>query len=184
MDRDLVLRARAGDHAAFSELAGRAIGRLTTVARVILRDEYLAQDAVQDALVDAWRDLRGLRDPDRFEAWLHRILVRACHTRARSQWRRDRIEVALEPSVDPAQPAFGSTEGRDQIERALARLSPEHRAVLVATYFLDLPVRDAAHALDIPIGTMKSRLSRASALLRAALEADARLDGAPQEQFA
>lgn len=184
MDRDLVLRARGGDHVAFSELARRMIGPLTTVARVILHDEYLAQDAVQDALVDAWKDLRGLRDPDRFEAWLHRILVRACHTRARSQWRRDRVEVALEDAVDPPQPPFGSTEGRDQIERALGRLSPEHRAVLVATYFLDLPTKDAALALDIPIGTMKSRLSRASALLRAAIEADARLDLAPQEQLA
>ena len=184
MDRDLVLRARDGDHAAFSEIAGRVIGRLTTVARVILRDEYQAQDAVQDALVDAWRDLRGLRDPDRFDAWLHRILVRACHTRARREWRRDRVEVALDPGVDPPDRPPSTAESRDQIERALARLSPEHRAVIVATYFLDLSPKEGAAALEIPYGTMKSRLSRASALLRAALEADERLELVREEQFA
>jgi RNA polymerase sigma-70 factor (ECF subfamily) len=184
VDRDLVLRARGGDHAAFSEIARRTIGRLTTVARVILHDEYLAQDAVQDAFVDAWRDLRGLRDPDRFDAWLHRILVRACHTRARSEWRRDRVEIALTPAVDPPDRPGGNTERRDQVERALARLSPEHRAALVATYYLDLTLKDGAAALDIPIGTMKTRVRRGSELLRAALEADERLELVPGEQFA
>src|ERR1700741_140953 len=112
MDRDLVLRARAGDHAAFSELAQRTIGRLTTVARAILRDEYLAQAAVQDALVDAGRDLRGLREPDRFDAWIHRILVRACRLRARREWRRDRIEGVLGSDVDVPDRALLMTEGR------------------------------------------------------------------------
>lgn len=184
MDLELVLRARAGDHAAFSEIAARVIGRLTTVARAILRDEYLAQDAVQDALVDAWRDLRGLRDPERFDAWLHRILVRACHVRARREWRRDRVEITLTPSVDPPDASSRSAESRDQIERALARLSPEHRAALVATYFLDLTLKDGAAALDIPVSTMKSRVRRGSELLRAVLEADERLDPVRQEQFA
>jgi RNA polymerase sigma-70 factor (ECF subfamily) len=182
MDRDLVLRARAGDHAAFSELARRVIGRLTTVARVILRDEYLAQDAVQDALVDAWRDLRGLRDPDRFDAWLHRILVRTCRARARREWRRDRIEVALDADLDAPDQRAGMPESRDQIERALDRLSPEHRAVIVATYFLDLSLKESAAALDLPYDTLKSRLRRASALLRAALEADDRLELVREEQ--
>jgi RNA polymerase sigma-70 factor, ECF subfamily len=95
--RDLVVRAREGDRDAFSELAARSIGRLTAVARMILRNEYAAQDAVQDALIDAWRSLPGLRDPDRFEAWMRRLLVRACFNGARRSTRRDAVEIRLTP---------------------------------------------------------------------------------------
>ena len=83
MDRDLVIRAREGDHDAFAQLAARSIGRLNALARLILTDYSRAEDAVQDALVDAWRDFRGLRDPDRFDAWLNRILIRACQNARR-----------------------------------------------------------------------------------------------------
>ena len=168
MDRRLVLRAREGDHSAFSEMAALSIGHLTAVARLILHDEYRAQDAVQEALVAAWREIRGLRDPDRLEAWLHRLLVRACYRQARTEWRRDTIEIRLTPIHDATlQGAQGAIEARDQLARALRRLPEAQRAVLVLTYYVDLPLADAAGVLGIPIGTMKSRLNRATAALRA-----------------
>src|SRR5207344_399019 len=88
MDRDLVVRARGGDRDAFARLAAAAITNLDAVARMITRDPERAKDAVQEALARAWRDLPGLRDPDRFDAWLRRLLVRACideFRRARSR---------------------------------------------------------------------------------------------------
>jgi RNA polymerase sigma-70 factor (ECF subfamily) len=170
-----VVRAREGDHDAFSELAARSIGRLTAAARMILRDEYGAQDAVQDTLVEAWRSLPGLRDPDRFEAWLRKLLVRACFSRARRSTRRSQVEIRLTPADEPA---IGGVEQdlaiHDQLERGLARISAEQRAVVVLVYYLDLPLAEAAQAIGIPIGTTKSRLNRATHALRAAIEADER----------
>src|SRR6186997_1591353 len=95
--RDLVIRARDGDRDAFSALAAQSLGRLTAVARMILRDEYAAQDAVQDACIQAWRSLPGLRDPDKFEAWIRRLLVRACFDRTRRSKRVDAVEIRLTP---------------------------------------------------------------------------------------
>ena len=175
MDRELVIRAQGGDHDAFAALASLAIGRLHTLARLILRDMARADDAVQDALLSAWLDIRGLRDPDRFEAWLTRLLIRACYRAAGRERRRRVIETELRPSDAPVV-ADGVTHLalRDQIERGFRRLSPEQRAVLVLHHFEGLSDRDAADALGIPVGTMKSRLNRATAALRAALEADER----------
>jgi RNA polymerase sigma-70 factor, ECF subfamily len=175
MDQALVVRAKEGDHDAFSQLAAAAIGRLTAVARLILRDEDRAQDAVQDALVDAWRDIRALRDPARLDAWLHRLVVHACYSQARRARRRSVIEVSLVPNMAPAAASgLRELETHDQLERGLRRLSTEQRAVLVLTYYLDLPLAEAAAILGIPLGTMKSRLHRATDALRAALEADDR----------
>ena len=92
--RDLVERARRGDHDAFAVLAGAAIPRLDSLARLIMRDPERGKDAVQEALVRAWRDLPSLRDPDRFDAWLHRLLVHACTDEARKH-RRHTVEVEL-----------------------------------------------------------------------------------------
>lgn len=185
MDRELAIRARSGDHEAFAELAARTIGRLTAVARLILRDEDRAQDAVQDALVDAWRDIRGLREPERLEAWLHRLLVRSCYNQARRQRRRTVVEVALSPAEEPqVGDVQRSVAAHDQLERGLRRLTHDQRAVLVLTYYVDLPLADAARALDIPLGTMKSRLNRAVQALRAAIEADDREPAVAQERFA
>ena len=176
MQRDLVLRASAGDHAAFTELATAAIGGQYRIAYLIVRDAELANDAVQNALIAAWRDVRGLRDPDRFDAWLHRLTVRACYRIARKERRRAFTEVQLVPmhdlsSADDDQRLLGL---RDQLERGFRRLSPEERAVLVLHYYLDLPLAEAAGILGIPLGTMKSRLSRATQALRAALDAQDR----------
>lgn len=170
-----MVRAREGDRNAFSELAARSIGRLTAVARMILRDEYAAQDAVQDTYIEAWRSLPGLRDPDKFDAWIRRLLVRTCFDGIRRTKRRGALEIRMTPGDEPAIP--GGERGlaiRDQLERGLARIPAEQRAVVVLVYYLDLPLADAAHAMGIPVGTTKSRLNRAMQALRAAIEADDR----------
>ena len=183
--RDLVIRARDGDRDAFSALAAQSLGRLTAVARMILRDEYAAQDAVQDAFIEAWRSLPGLREPDKFDAWMRRLLVRSCFKGSRRTKRHDAVEIRLTPADEPATiGGEGDLAIRDQLERGLARLSPEQRAVVVLVYYLDLPLADAAQALGIPLGTTKSRLSRATSALRAAIEADDREPARIREQIA
>ena len=173
--RDLVIRARGGDRDAFSQLAAQTIGRQTAVARMVLRDEHAAQDAVQEAFIEAWRALPGLREPDRFEAWLRRLLMRACFRGARRTKRVHAVEIRLTPADEPA---IAGGEGafaiHDQLERGLARLPADQRAAVALVYYLDLPLEDAAQALGIPLGTAKSRLSRATQALRAAIEADDR----------
>jgi RNA polymerase sigma-70 factor (ECF subfamily) len=183
--RELVVRARGGDRDAFSELAARSIGRLNAVARMILRDEYAAQDAVQDTFIEAWRSLPGLRDPDRFDAWMRRLLVRACSSNARRSRRVDAVEIRLTPADEPAV-AGGERDlaDHDELERGLARLPVEQRAVVVLVYYLDLPLADAADALGIPLGTTKSRLNRATSALRAVIEADNREPSLMGEQIA
>jgi RNA polymerase sigma-70 factor, ECF subfamily len=185
MDRQLVVRAQGGDHAAYAALAAASIGRLTAIARMTLRDEPHAQDAVQEALVEAWRNIRGLRDPDRFDAWLYRLLLRACFDQARSERRRRVVEVEL-PELGG--PSVGSADRdlviRDELERGLRGLAPEQRAVIVLAFYLDLPLSEVARILDRPIGTVKSRLNRALAALRARLEADAREPSQPAERYA
>jgi RNA polymerase sigma-70 factor, ECF subfamily len=174
MQRDLVERARRGDHDAFAALAGSSISRLDGAAWLILRDADQAKDAVQNALVRAWRDLPTLRDPDRFDAWLHRIVVTACLDEARRA-RRHRIDVDLTAIDVPGPDTIeSSVVNRDQLERGFTRLDPEMRAVIVLHHYLDLPLPVVADSLGIPLGTAKSRLHRALAQLRAALEADAR----------
>ena len=183
--RDLVIRAQQGDRDAFSEILARSLGRLTAVARMILRDEYAAQDAVQDACIEAWRSLPGLRDPDRFEAWIRRLLVRACFNGKRRSKRVDAVEVRLTPDHEED---FAGIERdldlRDQLDRGLARLTSEQRAVVVLVHYLDLPLADAAQAMGIPLGTTKSRLNSARSALRAAIEADDREPSRLGERFA
>jgi RNA polymerase sigma-70 factor (ECF subfamily) len=174
MQRDLVERARRGDHDAFAELAAAAISRLDSAAWLILRDPDQAKDAVQNALVKAWRDLPTLRDPDRFDAWLHRLLVRAAIDEAR-RLRRHRVDVDLTaldaPVITGAETVVAD---RDELERGFLRLEPEMRAVIALHYYLDLTMPDVAATLGIPVGTAKSRLNRAVGLMRAALDAEAR----------
>ena len=175
MQRELVVRAQKGDHDAFSQLAGAAISRLDASAWLILRDPDRAKDAVQNALVRAWRDLPTLRDPDRFDAWLHRMLVNACIDEAR-RLRRHRFDVELTNLHAPAAAGIESAiADRDQLQRGILRLEPEARAILVLHHYLDLPLPEVATTLGIPLGTAKSRLHRALQVMRAALDADARL---------
>ena len=174
MRRDLVERAMAGDHDAFSELTRGAIGRLYAAARLIVRDDAGAEDATQEALVAAWRDLSALRDPDRFEAWLHRLLVRACHREARRGRRRWVIEAEVKPSktVEP-DPAI-DLAARDELARGFARLDADQRTVIVLHHYLGLSLDEVAAAVAIPPGTARSRLHRATRAMRAAIDADAR----------
>ena len=174
MQQELVERARRGDHDAFAALAGAALFRLDAAARLILRDPDQAKDAVQETLVRAWRDLPTLRSPDRFDAWLHRLLYRACIDEAR-RLRRHRVDVQLSPIDSPmVGDMTSSISDRDQLDRGFSRLEPEARALIVLHHYLDLPLPDVAMALGIPLGTAKSRLHRALQAMRAALDADAR----------
>jgi RNA polymerase sigma-70 factor (ECF subfamily) len=175
MQRDLVVRAQGGELDAFSALTAGTTNRLFGAARLILRDEEHAADAVQDALLQAWLDVRGLRDPDRFDAWLHRLLVRACYRAAKRSRHREVVELALDSTLEPTTPdAQRAVAVRDQLDRAFRRLSPEQRAVIVLHHYLGLSLAESAEALAIPLGTMQSRLSRATQAMRAALDADER----------
>jgi RNA polymerase sigma-70 factor, ECF subfamily len=185
MDRELVKRAMAGDHGAFTAVAAASLSRLHRTARLILRDDDRASDAVQEALVAAWLDIRGMRDPDRFDAWVHRLLVRACYREARRGRRRQVIEIQVTPTDEPVgRDDTGGVADRDQLERAFRRLSPEHRAVLVVHHYLRLSDAEAADMLGIRQGTFKSRLNRATAGLRAVVDADDRRADARQESLA
>jgi RNA polymerase sigma-70 factor (ECF subfamily) len=181
MERDLVVRAMAGDHDAFGELVRVAFPQLYVTARLILRDSELASDAVQEALVAAWRDLAALRDPDRFSAWLRSLLVRACYREAGRERRRRRMTALVRPAagVEPAPEA--DLADRDEVERVFRRLSPDQRALLVLHFYQGLPLSDTAQALGLPIGTVKTRLYRTTAQMRAALDADARLPALERE---
>jgi len=182
MQDDLVAQAQAGDLEAFSALTVGRTDRLFAVARLILRDDELAADSVQDALFQAWRDLRGLRDVTRFDAWLHRLLVRSCYRAARRRRNRQIVEVKV---AWAAEPTTADTQRdvavRDQLERGFARLSADQRAVIVLHHYLGLSLAESAETLGIPLGTMQSRLSRATQAMRAALDADERPTPAPAE---
>ncbi len=173
MSRALVERAMAGDHEAFARLAAESIDRLHAIARLVLRDADLAEDAVQEALVKAWRELPRLRDADRFEAWLRRLLVNACHDEGR---RRRRILVHQTSLVSDhvAADAWQPIEDREWIRRAFDRLPIDQRVVLVLDQYLGLTDAEIAVTVGIPIGTAKSRLRYAVSAMRAALEADNR----------
>jgi len=174
MDVDLVVRAQRGDKEAYAALASGVADRFLAVARRILRDLDLAEDATQQALLGIWRDLPQLRDPDRFEAWSYRLLVRACYAEGRKQraWAPNlRLLPADEPMVSGG---FDSVVDRDQLESGFRRLSLEHRTVVVLHHYLDLPLERVAELIGIPVGTAHSRLHHAMRGLRAALDADAR----------
>jgi RNA polymerase sigma-70 factor (ECF subfamily) len=171
--RDLVEAAQHGDHEAFEVLATSAGDRLYAVAFLILRAADLAEDAVQEALVRAWKQLPSLRDPDRFDVWLHRLLVNACADQGRQlrRWSQQVRPLARDASTgDHAV----SVADRDQLERGFSRLKPEHRAVLVLHYYNGFSTAEIAGILAIPQGTARSRLHYATEAMRAALEADAR----------
>jgi RNA polymerase sigma-70 factor (ECF subfamily) len=174
MDTDLVIRAQHGDKEAYTILATGIADRFLAVARRILRDFDLAEDATQQALLAAWRDLPQLRDPDRFESWSYRLLVRACYTEGRRE-RRWAPSLRLLPEQEQgADDDLSSIVDRDQLERGFRRLSIDHRMVVVLHHYLDLPLDRVAEILGIPVGTAHSRLHHAMRGLRAALDADAR----------
>ena len=174
MDRDLVEQAQRGDRDAFGVLARTRADRLFAIGQRILRDVGLAEDAMQQALVIAWRELPSLRDPARFDAWLTRLLVHACYAEARSR-RSWSANVRLLPIDGPAGgDAYQEIADRDQLERGFRRLPPDQRAFLVLHHYVGLSPTEIAETLGIPAGTARSRLHYAHRAMRAALEADAR----------
>jgi RNA polymerase sigma-70 factor, ECF subfamily len=185
MARELVERAIRGDFDAFTVLVQASASRQYAIATLILHDGDRAQDAVQEALVAAWRGLSALRDPEAWEAWLHRLTVRACYVAARREKRRTLVEL---PPVPDREPAGAVDEAavlaeRDRLERELGRLPIDQRAVLVLHFYVGLPVTEAAAVLDIPTGTAKSRLHRGLEALRSTMVAEPDvLDGLAQER--
>ena len=172
MDRDLVEQARRGDREAFSVLVHQVSDVLYSIAYRILRDPGLAEDALQNALVLAWRRIPKLRDPGRFEAWIHRILVHACYDES-ERARHWTANVRILPIEGPSTPDDSdAVVDRDEIERAFRRLTIEQRAVFVLHHYLGLPLVDVAELLEIPAGTARSRLHYAIAGLRVALTAE------------
>jgi RNA polymerase sigma-70 factor (ECF subfamily) len=173
VDPDLVVQAQGGDHAAFERLALAVSDRVHGVAFNILRDRDRAEDATQQTLLAVWRDLPQLRDPARFEAWVYRIAVRACHAEARrsrrwlsvvAPWSED-VPTVLDTDLE-------AVADRDQFERAFRRLSMDQRTVIVLHHFLGLTIEQVAETVGVSDGTVKSRLSRACAKLRTSLRAD------------
>ena len=174
MDLALVEAARSGDEDAFASIVRGSADRLFVVAHRILRDVARAEDAVQQTLVTAWRELPALRDLERFEAWIHRILVNACYTEARRASKWSANVVAL-PMDGPATPDSTTTIViRDALDRGFGRLPTEQRAAFVLHHYLGWSVREISENLGVPAETIRSRLRYATSTLRAALEADAR----------
>jgi RNA polymerase sigma-70 factor, ECF subfamily len=173
VDRDLVERARRGDREAFAVLVHQVSDSLYSVAYRILRDTGLAEDALQNALVLAWRQLPRLRELDRFEAWIHRILVHACYDESQRTrpWRTSVtvLPIDLAGVVD----SVSAIADRDELERAYRRIPVDQRAVFVLHHYLGLPLVEVADLLGIPAGTARSRLHYAIAGLRVALTAAA-----------
>lgn len=174
MDRDLVELAQRGDRDAFGILAKSHADRLFAVANRILRDFDRAEEAVQQTLVIAWRELPTLRDPDRFEAWSWRLLVRVCYVESRRA-RRWEAQIRSLPVEGPAHADdTASVAQRDQLERGFRRLTPEQRSLLVLHHYLGFAPSELAESLGIPASTVRSRLHYAHRAMRAALEADER----------
>jgi RNA polymerase sigma-70 factor, ECF subfamily len=181
--REIVVRAAGGDEDAFASLATNHVDRCFALAYRILRDPDRAQDATQQALLHAWRDLPSLRDPERFEAWLHRLVVHACYIESRGTRRwtaKFRVVEIKSVAPDPA----NSIVDREALEEAFGRLTPEHRAVVVLHHHLGYPLVEIAATLGIPVGTARSRLHYAVRQLRAVLDIDAASHPAPEERLA
>jgi len=186
MSSEDVARAMGGDHDAFAALVGAATVRFYALAVLILRDSGRAEDATQEAFVKAWRELPRLRDVDRFDAWLRRLVVNACYDEGRRISRRhesgpfklgDRSVVDISPLRDMSA-ALAQT---DRIERAFRRLPLDQRTVLVLQHYFDLTHAEIAESVGIPLGTVKSRMRYGIAAMRAALESDDRADARAAE---
>ena len=172
MERQLVEQAAKGDPEAFGVLVRLSSNRLFAIAYRILRDHHRAEDVLQQSLIAIWDDLPRLRDPERFEAWSYRVIVRASVAAARHERRAQFVDLRSSDrdSTEPDQ--LRSVDQRDELERCFQQLSPDHRAVLVLHHFVGLSLAEIADVLGVPLGTVGSRLHYAVRILRAAIEAD------------
>lgn len=170
MHVELVERAKRGDHDAFTSIAAGSVDRCYALAYRILRDPDRAQDAVQQALLGAWRDLPTLREAERFDAWLYRLVVNACYVEARGERRRTARVRALSavPGITPD--IARGVAARDALQGAFRALTPEHRAVVVLHHHFGYQLTEIAETLGIPAGTARSRLHTAVLQLRHALD--------------
>jgi len=179
MSSDDVARAMRGDHDAYAALIGAATSRLYALATLILRDSDRAEDAVQEAFVRAWRELPRLRDIDRFDAWLRRLVVNSCYDEARRVTRRRESNIFSlgqrgVVDISPVRDMSTALAQSDRIERAFRQLPFDQRTVLVLQHYFDLSHAEIAETVGIPLGTVKSRVRYGIAAMRAALEADDR----------
>jgi len=168
-EADLVAAARGGDRAAFGELVAPELAKALGAARILSRSGSDASDAVQDALLSAWRGLDGLRDPQAFPAWFRRHVVRAA---IRIGKRPHVVQLDLAGAVAPDD--LDRSVERRQLGRAFDRLDDKDRLILTLHHFWDLPIAETASLLSIPEGTVKSRVHHAMTRLRAAYDAEDR----------
>lgn len=159
----------------FKGLAESHLEECYGLANAILADPAEARDAVHDAFINAWQHFDSLRDPARFEWWFKRIVVNVCRNRLRTRRRRPTSDLADQPNLRTPD-AFATLDDRLQLEQAIAGLRADDRILLALRYYHDLRLDDIAAVLDIPLGTVKSRLARAHARLRTALERPHRQD--------
>src|SRR5690349_19479135 len=171
VDQDIVVRAQRGDREAYETLARDAAPRLYLTAHRIVRNPDRADEAVQQTLVAIWRELPSLRDPARFGAWTYRLVVRFSLLESRRARRSGIREVHMEDTVPVAADAFAESDRRDQLDRALGALSPDHRAVVVLHHYAGLSLAEIAEIVGVPYGTVGSRLHHATRSLRASLAA-------------
>ena len=177
MDTELVRRAQDGDREAFAALVPPAVARLLGVAFQILGDSDLAEEATHIAVINAWRKLPALREPERFEAWLYRLVVNACRDEVRRRPWEVHAPVPLTWAIDATEPER-QVDDRDRLERAFRRLSFDHRAVIVLHHHAGLSLVEVGRALGVPAGTIRSRLHYAMSAMRDALEHDDELPAA------
>ena len=176
-DHSLADRARNGDLDAFEELMHARIDAIYRLSFAIVGDEADARDSTQETFIAAWRRIRGLRDPDRFDAWLQRIAVNSARMTLRSRGRRRVREI---PSGDVANLA-GLSDGAkpersdsDALGAALDRLPVDQRTIVVLHHLEGHDLAGLAEILEIPVGTVKSRLHSARQALHAVLAAEDR----------
>ena len=154
---------------AFAALTRRHVDRAYRLAWAILGDDSDADDATQDAFAIAWQKRAGLRDPGRFDAWFGRILVNVCRERLRK-----RARSRVRPLENGPEPAIGDGTGaaatQDAVRGALRRLDADHQVVVVLRYWADLTIDEIAERVDVPPGTVKSRLHYALRSMRPRLE--------------
>lgn len=181
MTAALVQRAQRGDRDAYEQLARGAARRLFLVASRILRDTDAAEDAVQQTLVAIWRDLPSLRDPERFDAWTYRIVLRYCRFEGRRQRRMGIQIVDLSEQMAAARDEISEVATRDQLGRAFDALSRDHRTVVVLHHLMGLGLGEIGEILDVPYGTVGSRLHHALRAMRASIDASERA-GARERQ--
>jgi RNA polymerase sigma-70 factor (ECF subfamily) len=169
-DASLVRRAARGDHDAFARLIEPRAARLLRIARVIMSNEADAYEAAQETLIAAWRALPGLREPDRFDAWLHRMLVNRCRDALR---KRSRVrEIDLGDAEPEAPDVVDQRLAQDAVLAAFDRLSIDERHLLALHHVDDRSIAEIAGLLGVPTGTVKSRLWTARRKLERALEAE------------